>query len=314
MIVKFWGVRGSIPAPLSAESLKRRIAAAVARARPADLESTESRETFLAALPPYLFGTVGGNTTCLSIRTASGGLIIIDAGSGIRELAASLARAGETARDFHILFTHFHWDHLQGLPFFAPAGYTPGNRMFFYSPREGLQQILEGQMRPPYFPVGIEAMGAEKHYVRIGTQGMALGGAAITWKAMKHPGGCIAYKISEAGRSLIFSTDSELSPEDFRRTPENTAFFQDVDLVILDAQYTLGEAIEKYDWGHTSYSMAVDFAAEWGIRRLVLFHHEPSYSDRKIYAMLNSAKWYQARVHSRKFEVRLAVEGTQIEV
>jgi len=312
--VKFWGVRGSIPAPLTSESLKRRIAAVVARLRPADLESAESREAFLANLPPYLFGTVGGNTTCLSVRTDAGGLIIIDAGSGIRELAASLVRSQEQIRDFHILFTHFHWDHLQGLPFFTPSGYQPGNHLHFYSPRADLQKILEGQMRAPYFPVGIDAMGAEKHYVRIGKAGLRLGGAEITWKAMKHPGGCIAYKIAESGHSLIFATDTELSPEDFRRTAENSAFFHNVDLLILDAQYTLGEAIEKYDWGHTSYSMAVDFAAEWGIRRLALFHHEPSYTDRKIHSMLNSAKWYKARLHRREFEVLLAVEGTEIGV
>jgi phosphoribosyl 1,2-cyclic phosphodiesterase len=314
MKLKFWGVRGSIPAPLSAESIQRRISAVVARLRPADLESTESREAFLAGLPPHLFGTVGGNTTCLSIRTAAGSLFIIDAGSGIRELGASLARSQERIRDYHILFTHFHYDHLQGLPFFAPAGYAAGNRLFFYSPRQGLRGILEGQMRPPYFPVGMEAMRAEKHYVRLREPPLRLGGAEIAWREMKHPGGCVAYRISEGGRSLIFATDSELSTEDFRRSSENAAFFQDADVLILDSQYTLGEAIEKYDWGHTSYSMAVDFAAEWGIRTLFLFHHEPSYHDRKIHSILNSAKWYQARLHARPLEVRLAVEGLEVDI
>jgi len=314
MKVRFWGVRGSIPAPLSSEAIRRRIAAVVMRVRPADLQDNASREAFLARLPPQLFGTVGGNTTCLSIRTATGCLIVIDAGSGIRELGAFLARSQERIRDYHILFTHFHWDHLQGLPFFAPAGYTPGNRLFFYSPREDLREILESQMRPPNFPVGMEAMGAEKHFLRLRAQGLRLGGAEITWKQMKHPGGCVAYKIAERGRSLIFATDSELSTEDFRRSSENAAFFQDADVLILDSQYTLGEAIEKYDWGHTSYSMAVDFAAEWGIRTLFLFHHEPSYHDRKIHSILNSAKWYQARLHARPLEVRLAVEGLEVDI
>ncbi len=314
MKVKFWGVRGSIPSPLSAEAVQRRMAAVLMRLRPADLQDTESKEAFLAGLPPAIFGTVGGNTTCLSIRTAAGSLFIIDAGSGIRELGASLARSPETIRDYHILFTHFHWDHLQGLPFFAPAGYAAGNRLFFYSPREGLRDILEAQMRPPYFPVGMEAMRAEKHYIRLGQPPLRLGGAEIAWREMKHPGGCIAYKISEAGRSLIFATDSELSTEDFRRSSENAAFFQDADVLVLDSQYTLGEAIEKYDWGHTSYSMAVDFAAEWGIRTLFLFHYEPAYTDRKIHSILNSAKWYQARLHARPLEVRLAVEGLELDI
>jgi ribonuclease BN (tRNA processing enzyme) len=128
---------------------------------------------------------------------------------------------------------------------------------------------------------------------------------------MKHPGGCVAYRISEGGRSLIFATDSELSTDDFRRSSENSAFFQDADVLILDSQYTLGEAIEKYDWGHTSYSMAVDFAAEWGIRTLVLFHHEPQYDDRKIQHH-QLAKWL--RQAAPGLQVRLAVEGLEVDV
>ena len=314
MKISFWGVRGSIPTPLTPEALKRRIAAVLMRAQPADLASPESLEAFLARLPPYIFGTVGGNTTCLSVRPAAGGLLIIDAGSGIRELAASLARTRDTLREFHILFTHFHWDHLQGLPFFTPAGYQRGNRMIFYSPREGLKDILEGQMRPPYFPVGMEAMGAEKRFVRLSRSGERICGLQVFWKEMKHPGGCLAYKIVEGGKSLIFSTDTEISPDDFNRTQDNIRFFQDTDLLVLDSQYTLGEAIEKYDWGHTSYSMAVDFAAEWNVRTLALFHHEPSYNDRKIHSMLNSAQWYRARLHKRAFEVILATEGSELEL
>jgi phosphoribosyl 1,2-cyclic phosphodiesterase len=314
MKVTFWGVRGSIPAPLTPDALRGRIAAVLTRAQPADLAGPESREAFLGRLPPDIFGTVGGNTTCLGIRPSGGGLLIIDAGSGIRELAVSLARAGENLREYHILFTHFHWDHLQGLPFFAPAGYQRGNRLVFYSPKENLREILEGQMRPPYFPVGMEAMGAEKHYVQLTRQGVRICGLEAYWREMKHPGGCFAYKIVEDGKSLIFSTDSELSAEDFRHTEENARFFQGTDLLVLDAQYTLGEAIEKYDWGHTSYSMAVDFAAEWNIRTLALFHHDPVYDDRKVHGMLNSAKWYRARLHKRSFEVILAKEGSEIEL
>ncbi|GAG24055.1 unnamed protein product, partial [marine sediment metagenome] len=135
MKVKFWGVRGSIPTPLTPSQLKSRIAAVITRIQPCDLENLESRETFLDNLPPYLFGMVGGNTTCLEIRTAGDKLIIIDAGSGLRELAASLAKKNEQIKEYHIFFTHFHWDHLQGLPFFIPAAYAKGNRIYFYSTR-----------------------------------------------------------------------------------------------------------------------------------------------------------------------------------
>jgi phosphoribosyl 1,2-cyclic phosphodiesterase len=314
MKIKFWGVRGSIPTPLTLEQLKSRIAAIVMRIKPHDLETPETREAFLGGLPPYLFGTVGGNTTCAEIRTADDRLIIIDAGSGIRELAHSLARRHQEIRDFHLFFTHFHWDHIQGLPFFIPAGYTQGNRITFYSPRPDLESIIRGQMRSPYFPVGMEAMRADMRFRRLEGEKLSLQGIEIRWREMKHPGGCIAYKFIEGAKSLIFATDSEITPEDFKKTEANEAFFRDADLLVLDSQYTLGEAIEKYNWGHTSYSMAIDFAAEWGIKTLVLFHHEPLYNDRKIQGILNSAEWYRARLENKRFRVMLAVEGMEIDV
>jgi phosphoribosyl 1,2-cyclic phosphodiesterase len=314
MKVKFWGVRGSIPTPLTQSELKSRIAAAVARIRPSDLESAEAREAFLAKLPPYIFGTVGGNTTCLSIHAQNTPLVIIDAGSGIRELAAMVSRQPRQIREFHIFFTHFHWDHLQGLPFFSPAGYNKDNTIYFYSPKENLEEIIRGQMVPPYFPVDLDAMAAGKRYIHLRARESRLGELEIRWKTMRHPGGSVAYKMSHDGKSMIFSTDTELSPEDFKRTPENSRFFENTDLLILDSQYTLGEAIEKYDWGHTSYSMAVDFAAEWNIKNLVLFHHEPLYNDRKIFGMLNSAEWYRARLGKKQFRVLLAVEGMEVDL
>ncbi len=312
MKIKFWGVRGSIPTPLTSEQLKRRIAAAVARIQPSDLQSSETREAFLSSLPQYIFGTVGGNTTCLSIEAPETPFVIIDAGSGIRELAASLAKRQHKIGEFHIFFTHFHWDHLQGLPFFGPAGYKSENRLSFYSPRENLEEILRGQMVPPYFPVDMDAMAAEKRFIRLTGAGVRLGELEIHWKNMRHPGGCVSYKMSHNGKSMIFATDTELSPEDFKRNPENCRFFENTDLLILDSQYTLGEAIEKYDWGHTSYSMAVDFAAEWNIKTLALFHHEPMYDDHKILRMLNSAEWYRARLGKNQFKVVLAMEGMEI--
>ncbi|MEE9306623.1 MAG: MBL fold metallo-hydrolase [Spirochaetia bacterium] len=314
MKVKFWGVRGSIPTPLTQSQLRSRIAAAVARIRPADLESAETREAFLAKLPPYIFGSVGGNTTCLSIHAEDTPLVIIDAGSGIRELAAMVNKQKKNTREFHIFFTHFHWDHLQGLPFFSPVGYKKSNTLYFYSPKKNLEEIVRGQMVPPYFPVDMDAMAAKKCFIRLKSPATRLGKLEIGWKSMRHPGGCVAYKMSHNGRSMIFATDAELSPEDFKRTPENSRFFENTDLLILDSQYTLGEAIEKYDWGHTSYSMAVDFAAEWNIKTLALFHHEPLYNDRKIYGILNSAEWYRARLGKKQFRVILAVEGLELEI
>jgi ribonuclease BN (tRNA processing enzyme) len=120
--------------------------------------------------------------------------------------------------------------------------------------------------------------------------------------------------VEENGKTVIFSTDTELVQEDFSRTPENIAYFRDADVIVLDSQYTLDEAIEKYDWGHSSYSLAVDFAAEWNIANLVLFHHEPQYNDNKMYSIANSARWYRSHLNKERPNIMLAREGLELDI
>ncbi len=169
-------------------------------------------------------------------------------------------------------------------------------------------------MRAPYFPVTMDVMSARKEFRVLTGEPVVLGGVRVSYRAMSHPGGCYSYAIEEGGVRAIYSTDTELGEEDFRRTPENRDYFQGADILVLDTQYTLGEAIEKYNWGHSSFSLASDFAATWGIKRLVLFHHEPSYSDRKVETLFKNASWYIERLESEGIEVFLAREGLEIEV
>ena len=314
MQITFWGVRGSVPTPVSSEQIQSRIAAAIQRVTPKDLISEDSREAFLAKLPLYIMKTVGGNTTCIEVILKDGTCIIFDCGTGIRELAARHAKRNDFIRDYYIFFTHFHWDHLQGLPFFAPPAYHPDCGLFFHSPVKGFERYLWDQMRMPYFPVTMEAMSANKKFIELDEQPLRIGSAEITWRRMKHPGGCYAYKIKENGGQFIFSTDTELTENDFVRNSENRAFYEDVDALVLDSQYTLDEALEKYDWGHSSYSLAVDFAAEWGIKKLFLFHHEPLYDDKKIFSILKSAGWYLQHIEHKGVEIHLAIEGYEFEV
>ena len=313
MTVTFWGVRGSIPTPLTPKQLQSRIAAVVQRVTAGDIESQAARERFLTRLPPYPFGSVGGNTTCIEIRTPDDQLIVIDAGSGIRELGIDLVSRGDTTTVFPILFTHFHWDHLQGLPFFRHA-YVPGNEVTFYSPVAGFADNVRHQMQPPFFPVDMSAMNATLEFVELQGSTLPLAGVEISWRKMNHPGGSYAYRFDHNGKSLIFATDAEITESDFEKSEANKRFFGNADLLILDAQYTLGEAIEKYDWGHTSPSMAVDFAGAWKAKRLALFHHEPLYEDKKIYRLLRTAHWYKHHLETAQPDVVLAQEGMVIEV
>jgi len=311
MDIKFWGVRGSIPTPITPAQLESKIAAVVQRITPEDVQNTKTRQAFMSGLPDSIINTIGGNTTCVEINLNDGTRIIIDAGTGIRELGHHLLKRKDKNHDFHLLFTHFHWDHVQGFPFFDPA-YIPGNRIFFYSPQKDTESFLQEQMKFPYYPVTMEVMGAEKKYLTIPEGDFKIGSATISWRRMKHPGGSISYKIQEEDKSFIFSTDTELQNRDFEKSEANRRFYEDADILVMDSQYTLDEAIEKYDWGHTSYSLAVDFAAVWNIPKLGLFHHEPKYEDNKIYSILNSAKWYLSHQDNSNIEIFLATEGLEL--
>jgi len=169
-------------------------------------------------------------------------------------------------------------------------------------------------MRDPYFPIGLDAAAAELHFHTIDNTPLRIGDASVRWKKMRHPGESVSYRVEERGKKAIFSTDTELSEADFQKTDANRAYFEKADLVIMDSQYTLGEAIEKYNWGHSSYSIAVDFASAWKIRHLVLFHHEPEYDDRKLYAMQQSADWYRSHLKNKKIKIDLATEDLVVEV
>jgi phosphoribosyl 1,2-cyclic phosphodiesterase len=313
MKVKFWGARGSIPTPLTREKLRSRIAAILQRATPADLRSPETREAFLARLPDYLFNLVGGNTTCVEILSDSGERIIVDAGSGIRELGYDLARDRKPTSLFHILFTHFHYDHLQGLPFFDPM-LKPENTIVFYSPAAKLESYIREHLRFPYFPVEMQVFPAKVRFEVLRSPRFRLCGMAISWRQMKHPGQSYSYRFSNGRSSIIFATDSEITETEFADNEENRSYFEGADILILDSQYTLQESLNKIDWGHTSYSLAVDLAARWHIGTLVLFHHEPSYSDKKVQGMLRSAQWYLQHLENSSTRILLATEGLELSV
>ena len=311
MKVRFWGTRGSIPTPLTPAQVESKIASVVERMTPDDAKDTKHRKAFLANLPASLSSTVGGNTTCVEITLNDGTTIVIDAGTGIRELGLHLNKQKDKGSNFHILFTHFHWDHLQGLPFFDPA-YNPENHLFFYSHGKECKKLLKRQMKSPCFPISLDLMGAKKKFITIPRGEFTIGSATISWRRMNHPGGSISYKFVEGERQFIFSTDAELGEEDFKKSEGNRRFYEGTDILVIDSQYTLGEAIERYEWGHSSYSLVVDFAVAWKIPSLGLFHHEPKHDDNQIYSMLNAAKGYLSHQKYRDIKIFLVTDGLEL--
>jgi phosphoribosyl 1,2-cyclic phosphodiesterase len=197
-----------------------------------------------------------------------------------------------------------------GLPFFNP-GYDPSVKVDYYSPVAAMESVLHGQMTSPYFPVHMESIASKSKFHTLDGP-LKLLGASISYRKMNHPGDSYSYKLEYGNHKLIYATDSELSANDFIKNDENTSFFSDADLLIMDAQYTLGEAIEKYNWGHNAFSLAVDFVANWNIKHMVLFHHDPASDDHKLYNILQSASLYTEKMNNKGIKISLATEGMEI--
>lgn len=227
------------------------------------------------------FVGTGGNTTCIEVR-ASDELIILDAGTGLVPFGQTLGLPLRAT----FLLTHFHWDHIQGFPFFGPA-YQRGNHLTLYGlgNRDGdVKAAFERQMQPPYFPVTLEALQAclEFRSLRPGAE-FRIGPASVRTGELNHPQSCLGYRISVGGASVVLATDTE-PIEGGSVDPGVLELARGADLLIHDAQYTE----EQYHlngrrgWGHSTYSTACQVAAEAGVRQLVLFHHDPSHDDQAV--------------------------------
>lgn len=260
MEVRFWGVRGSV---------------AVSGSR---------------------FAQTGGNTTCVEVLHA-GHRLILDGGTGLRALGESLGFRPVKAT---LLFSHLHWDHIQGVPFFGPALH-PDSALVFMGPRRPtgcLRAALALQMRPPQFPIGLERLVGARGFIdfELGRP-FEVGPFRVTPQDACHPDGVVAYRIEAGGRSLVFATDTELSgPEAATPLATLRRLAEGADLLVQDAQYTRAEYAgevggpPRRGWGHSAWEDAVELAATAGVGRLALFHHDPSRCDDGVAAIERAAQ------------------------
>jgi len=278
VLVRFWGVRGSIPTP---------------------------------GLSTVRYG---GDTTCVELRI-NGEIIVIDAGSGIRNLGGALLKesAGKPI-ELTLLNTHTHWDHIQGFPFFAPA-FIKGNRIRVIgrnSQPDGLKGVFERQMDGTRcFPVPFSALGADVEFETIDEASgrvFQIGSVKVEACPTNHPGGCLAYGFATEVGKVVFLSDHETAGPD---EPLILEFIRDATLLIADAQYTDEEIVSRRGWGHGCIREVVDLACRAEVNQLCLFHHDPTHGDDILDTLLLEAK---DLVQKAKFPVcvSLAREGDTI--
>jgi phosphoribosyl 1,2-cyclic phosphodiesterase len=251
---RFWGTRGSLPAPHPSTVI------------------------------------YGGNTPCVEVR-AEEKIIILDAGSGIRQLGEQLEREFPRGLQASIFFSHYHWDHIHGFPFFLPA-YRAKNRFVIYGEPRGSRQvkdILSGQMALPYFPIPIEIMKARFDFRDIWPgMHLQLGKVTISTEALNHPGRSLSFRISFGGRSLVYATDTEHVDKIDQSLVEHA---RGADVLIYDATYTDAEMRNgKKGYGHSTWREGVKVARAAGVKRLLLFHHDTNRTDSALQKIELSAR------------------------
>ncbi len=282
----FWGTRGSIPTPGGSTS------------------------------------RYGGNTPCVSVEYLKGTerrLLVLDAGTGIRLLGNQLVERSNGEVEVDLLLSHTHWDHIQGLPFFAPL-FNGASAVRIVGPRQGdvtLETILRRQMEPVVFPVPLDGLAAQLTVEHVADD-LVVGDFEVRAMRVRHPGNTLAYRLTPVagGASLAYVTDNELGQGgNYEVGPhwreEFVQFLQGVEVLVHDSMYT-GRELEQYrGWGHSSFEEAVALAAEAGVRRLVLFHHRPERDDIAMDALAEAAR-QMATAAEHPLEVTAAIEGTEL--
>lgn len=234
----------------------------------------------------------GGNTTCVDVRRSTGEIIIIDAGSGIRNLGKKIIK-DNTTRNLLLTLTHAHWDHLIGFPFFSPA-YDPEYHITLCGgpdQKHTVEEYLRHQMEPPYFPVEMSAMKAQFHdgchcssASCNGSMEGILKHHECTSIALNHPNGGFGFKFTDDGKTFAFLSDNEIRFAHERGLPREkyVEFCQGVDLLFQDAQYTEEEYQTTRGWGHSTYEDATQLAIDAGVKSMGLFHHDPDRTDDQL--------------------------------
>ena len=346
MRIKIWGARGSIPTPVTPHDVRSKIVSALLNisrienrelreellaailddpsggpgspkpadtpllndgARPREIEAKRRGiiEAYLDQLPFLASRTAGGNTPCIELQVGKD-IFILDAGSGIRELGLELMK-GDCGRGqgvLHIFFSHPHWDHIQGFPFFRPA-FVPGNKIFLYGVHD-MEAVLRRQQEFINFPVSIDYMQADLTFINLKPEEVLdFDDLRVRNICNYHPGDSYAFRFEKGNKVFVYATDASYPAGADMRPFLN--FFSEADLLIYDSQFSQRESDEKEDWGHSSSFVGVEMAQQAKVKSLVLFHHDPTCSDKDLAKILEDTLKFQQNQYPGQNPIKVLI-------
>jgi phosphoribosyl 1,2-cyclic phosphodiesterase len=230
------------------------------------------------------FDRYGGDTTCVEVRSGSGDIVVIDAGTGIRNLGYQLGAMCE--EPIHLIFTHAHLDHIMGFPFFLPIYNEKATLRIYGCPCStgAFETVIKNIMRDPYFPVDFGALKANITFHNISETAFTIGSLSVTPITLNHPNGGCGLRIEENGRVFVFLTDNELGNDEPTSKPAEyfESFCRNADLLLHDAEYTEEEYPHFTAWGHSKFTDAVNLALSSGVKRMGLFHINSGRTDNQM--------------------------------
>lgn len=286
MKIKFWGTRGSLPQALNNADVTSIINDVLNEAEKKGLSSPSSIKSALDRgefLSPFSYG---GNTTCTEISHGEH-CIFVDMGSGLREAGTFHMPAGR--KEFHIFLTHMHWDHVMGLPFFVPV-HVPGYTIKIYHVHRNGPEAVKINFNGVNFPLTFDQLGGKIEFVQLKLyESVQIGDLKITPFVLDHPGGSFGYRIEAGGKSCAIGVDGEFKRMSREELGKDLPYYQNLDLLVFDAQYEIAELASRFDWGHCSPNIGVDLALREQIKNLVFTHHDPWATPAKLRRMHKAA-------------------------
>jgi phosphoribosyl 1,2-cyclic phosphodiesterase len=289
--VKLWGTRGSLPQAMTQDTLLLRVDQLASAAKAAGCTTIDDMTAAMKSgkLGPVL--QLGGNTTCSEVSHGSNH-IFVDCGTGITDACYAAMAAGR--KEFHILQTHMHWDHIMGLPFFIPI-YIPGFKLTIYHVHSSAPEYMKILFNGINFPVKWADLSAQIEFKHLKLyDSVHFGDISVRPFVLDHPGGSFGYRFDCNGKSVAIGVDGEykrLTPQELGK---DLPFYQNLDMLIFDGQYEMDELASRFDWGHSSPPIGVDLAMREGIKNLVLTHHDPRSGPEKALKMLENARKHAA--------------------